>query len=105
MQKPGGKQILVTMDGRESHMFISDGLAYLPVICPTNEDIESYPKVILFPSVDWKLSDIDDDGQWEDSDDYVGFNTNVYATNFTNIIMSSSRSCQIPNTKPLTSLL
>ena len=30
-RKLGGKQRLVNMDDRESCMFISDGLAYLPV--------------------------------------------------------------------------
>ena len=42
-QKPrklGGKQRLVTTEGRKSHMFISDGLAYLPVIYPTNERMD-----------------------------------------------------------------
>ena len=33
--KLGGKQILVTTDGREIRMLIIDGLAYLPVRCPT----------------------------------------------------------------------
>ena len=35
-RKLGGKQQLVTTDGRESRMFISSGLAYLPVICITD---------------------------------------------------------------------
>ena len=38
-RKLGEKKRLVTTDGRESRMFISDGLAYLPVIFPTNEDM------------------------------------------------------------------
>ena len=37
--KLGGKKRLVTTDGRNSHMFISDGLAYLPVRCPTDEEM------------------------------------------------------------------
>ena len=37
--KLGGKQCLVTTDGRESCIFISDGLAYLPVRCPTDEEM------------------------------------------------------------------
>ena len=37
LSKIGGKQRMVTTDVRESHMFISDGLSYLPVRCPTNE--------------------------------------------------------------------
>ena len=41
------KQSLVTMDVRESRMFVIDGIAYLPVRCPTYEDMESYPKVLL----------------------------------------------------------
>ena len=48
--KLGGKQRLVTTDGRERHMFISDGLAYLSIIFPTDEYMESYPKVTLTPS-------------------------------------------------------
>ena len=54
------KQWLVTTDGRESCMFIIDGLAYLPIICPTNEDIESYSKVPLTPAGEWNQSDIDE---------------------------------------------
>ena len=34
--KLGGKQWLVTTDGRESRMFIIYGFAYLPVRCPTD---------------------------------------------------------------------
>ena len=37
----GGVKRLATTDGRESIMFISDGLAYLPVMCPTDEEMES----------------------------------------------------------------
>ena len=47
-----GKQILVTTDSREIRMFISDGLAYPPVRCPTDGDMESCTKVLLTPSVD-----------------------------------------------------
>ena len=32
-----GKQLMVTRDGRGNYMFISDGLVYLPIRCPTNE--------------------------------------------------------------------
>ena len=40
MRKLGGKQRLVTTDGRESHMFISDWIAYLTVRYPNDEDME-----------------------------------------------------------------
>ena len=70
-------------DVRESHMFISDGLTYLHVILPTDEDMESYPKDPLTPAGEWKPSDLDDDGQWYDSDDYASFGANVSATNYT----------------------
>ena len=39
--KLGGKQRLVITDGRESRIFISDRLYYLPVRCPTDEYMES----------------------------------------------------------------
>ena len=39
--KLGGKKMLVTKDGREIHMFINDGIAYLPVKFPTNEEMDS----------------------------------------------------------------
>ena len=42
-------------------MFISNGISYLPVICPNNEDIDTYPKVILNSAGEWKPSDLDDD--------------------------------------------
>ena len=53
-RKLGGKQLLVTTDERESRMFISDVLAYLSVRFPTNEDMDSYPKVPLTSSRAWK---------------------------------------------------
>ena len=49
-RKLGGKQWLVTTDSRESHVFISDRLDYLPAIFPTNEEMEPYPKVPLNPA-------------------------------------------------------
>ena len=44
-RKLEGKQRILTTDGRESCMFISDGLAYLPVRWPTDEEMDSYTKV------------------------------------------------------------
>ena len=55
-RKLGGKQLLVTTDGREIRMFISDGQACLPVRCPTDEEMETYPKVPLTPYGEWKAS-------------------------------------------------
>ena len=81
--KIGGKKILVTIDSRESRTFISDLLSYLPVRFPTNKQIQSCTKVLLTPSGQWKPSDLENDGQWEDSDDDVSFRANIYAIKFT----------------------
>ena len=40
IQKLGGKNQLVTTNGSEIRMFISDGLAYLPFRCPTDEETD-----------------------------------------------------------------
>ena len=64
-------------------MFISNGISYLPVICPTNEEINAYPKLLLTPSGEWNPSDIEDDDQWEDSDDGKISSANVSATRYT----------------------
>ena len=40
LQKLGGKQRMFTTYSREICMFISDGIAYLPVICLTNEEMD-----------------------------------------------------------------
>ena len=73
----------MTIDGRESHMFISDGLAYLPSRCSADKEMELYPKVPLTPSREWNPSDIDDDVQWDDSNGNASFGANVYATSYT----------------------
>ena len=82
-RKLGNKQRLVTTDESESRIFISDRLSYLPVICPTDEEMESYPNVPLTLSGWWKTSDLDDDGQWDDSDDGARFGANISATSYT----------------------
>ena len=82
-RKLGGKQRLLTTDGRQSRMFISDGLAYLPVRFPTDEDIYLYPKVPLTPAVGQNPQDLDDNGQWDESDNDASFGTNVSATIYT----------------------
>ena len=43
----------------------------------------SFPNVILTPSGEWKLSYLDDDGQWKDSDNKVSIVSNISATSFT----------------------
>ena len=58
-------------------MFFSDGLDYLPVWCPTDEDMESFPKVFITPPGEWKPLYIDHDGQWKDYDDEVSIGYNV----------------------------
>ena len=40
IQKLGGKNQLVTTNGSEIRMFISDGLAYLPFRCHTDEETD-----------------------------------------------------------------
>ena len=75
--KLGVKLWLVTTDGRESCMFIVDRLAYLPIIFPTGEEIESYSKVPITPAGEWKPSDIDEKFQWDDSDDDASFGCQV----------------------------
>ena len=82
-RKLGCKQILVTTDGREIRMFVSDGLAYLPFVLSSNEYMESCTKVLLIPSGKWKTQDVYDDGQWEDYDKDMSFGANVSVTNFT----------------------
>ena len=52
--KLGGKQQLVTTYGRESCMFIIDGLSYLPARFPTNEEMDSYTNVPLTLAEEWK---------------------------------------------------
>ena len=82
-RKLGVKQRLVTMDVIESSMLSSDGLAYPPVRCLTDKDMDSYPKVILNPDGEWNPSDLDDDDQWEYDDDDVRSDDNVSATSYT----------------------
>ena len=82
-RKLGGKQGLATTDGRQSFMFISDGLAYLPFRCPTDKEMESYPKVLLTLAVEWKPSNIDDDGQWDESYNDASLGANVSAASYT----------------------
>ena len=45
--------------------------------------MESYTKVALTSSVEWKPSYLDDDDQWDDSEDNARFGANVYATSST----------------------
>ena len=64
-------------------MFIRDGLAYLTVRCLNYEEMESFPKVLLTPSQKCKPLYLDNDGQWEDSDNKVIISSNVSDTSFT----------------------
>ena len=64
-------------------MFISNRISYLPVICPTNEEIDTHPKVLLTPAIEWKPLDLDDYDLWEDSDDDAISSANVSATRYT----------------------
>ena len=82
-RKIGGKPRLVTTDVRESRMFISDRLIYLPFIWPTDEDMEPYPKIPLNPAGEWNPSHLDDDGQWDDSDENASFGAKVSSAGYT----------------------
>ena len=73
----------MTTDVRETSVFISDRLAYLPVRFPTDEDMESYPKVPLTPEGEWKSWDLYDDGQWDDSQENASFGVNVSGASYT----------------------
>ena len=59
LHKIGEKQRLVTTDGRRSCIFISPGLANLPVRLPTDEEMDSYLNVLLTLEGKWKPSDLD----------------------------------------------
>ena len=61
-------------------MFISDGLAYLPAIFPTDEEMDSYTKANLTPDVEWMPHDIYDYVQWDESDNDASFGANISAT-------------------------
>ena len=72
-------------------MFIGDGLAYLPIRCLNYEYMESFPKVLLTPSVEWKQYYFGDDGQWYHSDENISIWSNVSATSsaqFTDLLES-----------------
>ena len=73
----------MTTDGRESCMFISDGLSYLPFILPTDKVLESYPKVPLTPAGEWKPLDLDDYSQWDDSDYNASVDAKFSSTSYT----------------------
>ena len=83
LRKLGGKTRLITTDGRESHIFISDRLAYLPVRFPTYEEMDSCPKVPLTLYGEWKPLYLDNEGQWNDSNNNAIFGSNVSATSYT----------------------
>ena len=61
-RKLGGKPQLVNTDSSEIHIFIRNGLSYLPVSCTTDEEIESLTKVLLTPSGEYKPSYLGNDG-------------------------------------------
>ena len=66
-----------------SRMFISGSMYYLSIKCPTNEEMDSYHKVTLNPFEELKLSDLDDNGQWDDSNNDAIFGANISATSST----------------------
>lgn len=84
-RKLGGKHQLVTTYGREIRMIYSDVLAYLSVRCPTDEEMESFPKVLFTHTGEWYPIYPKDDGQWEDSDDKVSIGSNVYVTSSSSV--------------------
>ena len=66
-----------------SRMFISGSMYYLFIKCPTNEEMDSYHKVTLNPFEELKLSDLDDNGQWDDSNNDAIFGAKISATSST----------------------
>ena len=77
------KKQLVTTNGREGRMFISDRMAYLPIRLPTDEDMDSYPRVPLTPDGEWNPLDLDEDVQWDNSKDDARFGANVSDNSYT----------------------
>ena len=45
--------------------------------------MESYPKVHLNLDWEWKPSDLDDNGQWDNSEEDASFGANVSTTSYT----------------------
>jgi hypothetical protein len=71
----GGKQCITTLDGYIIPFTIKDGLPYMEMTYPTDEDLLKYPHVVLTSDMDWDPSCLDCDGDdidvfEDDTDDY-----------------------------------
>ena len=61
-------------------MFISGGLAHFPIICTTDEYMDSFTRVLLTFPGEWKKSYLDDDGQWYYYDNGMRISSSISAT-------------------------
>jgi hypothetical protein len=62
-KKVGGKQCITTIEGYIIPLSIKDGLPYMEMTYPTDEDLLKYPHVVLTSDVDWDPSCLDCDGE------------------------------------------
>ena len=80
-------------------MFIIDAIAYLPVRCTTDEDMESFTKALLTPRGEWNPYYLGNDGQWEYSDNGVSIGSNISATSLSQSIDSLKTILSVPHHK------
>ena len=69
----GGKQAIFTNDGHIFLLSIWDGLAYLALSKPTEEELANLPHIVLISDTDWDphvldhQHDLDNDNVWYDA--------------------------------------
>jgi hypothetical protein len=75
-RKVGGKQQVITLDDYIIPLSVIDGLPYMEMTKPSDDDLERYPHVVLASDVEWNPScldcdakDIDYTSQEDDYDD------------------------------------
>jgi hypothetical protein len=67
-RKIGGDQRILTPEGYVIPLAIRDGLAYMDMTKPTEEDMDSYPHVILTSNMPWDPRVLDDEYDPDGSD-------------------------------------
>ena len=75
-----GLQRIVTPDGYVIPLSIRNGLPYMDMRYPTNEDMENYPHVYFTEDTDWNPAQLDD----EYVDDPDGFDRGAYQSDLEN---------------------
>ena len=69
-KKVGGKQCIVTLDGYIIPLQVKNGLPYLDMHPPTDDELENLPHVVFTSDVDWDPAvldcDFDLDNNWTD---------------------------------------